>query len=148
MAKSAKCLFANPALTGPKTVMKELEQNFLDGFLEISGLASREPSPVPLSTPKTLNKRIALRNVDTNVEREANQSKRSTDKQTKRRGVVLDRAEFDEDQKTERGGDLQGTQANCPYCKNGETSVYCNDSITTPPPHMYIKATNSVLPCT
>ena len=38
-----------------KRVMKELEQNVLDGFLEIPGLASREPSPVPLSTPKTLN---------------------------------------------------------------------------------------------
>ena len=31
---------ANPALTGPKKVMEELEQNFLNGFLEVPYLAS------------------------------------------------------------------------------------------------------------
>ena len=46
-------VYANPALTGPKKVMEELEQNFLDGFLEVPDFASREPSPVPSLTPRT-----------------------------------------------------------------------------------------------
>lgn len=70
--------------SGPKKVMEELE---------IPDLASQEPSPVPPSIPKTSKKCIALRNVDTNVEREAKQSKRkkrNTNKQTKPKGVILD----------------------------------------------------------
>ena len=98
-------VYANPALTGPKKGMEELEQNFLDGFLEVPDFASREPSPVPSLTPRTSKKRAALGNVDTNVEREAEQPKRkkkTSEKQQKPSGVILDIAEFDEQQKNTR----------------------------------------------
>lgn len=48
---------------------------------------------------------MALRDVDTNVEREAKQpktKKRNTDKQTKPKGRILSIAEFDEEQRTTR----------------------------------------------
>lgn len=92
VVKSAKCLYANPALTEPKKVMEEVEQDFLDCFLEIPDLASREPSPVPPLTPKTSKKCIVLRSVDTKMEREAKQSKRKkryTNKQTMPKRVIL-----------------------------------------------------------
>ena len=48
---------------------------------------------------------MALRDVDTNVEREAKQpktKKRNTDKQRKPKGRILSIAEFDEEQRTTR----------------------------------------------
>ena len=81
--------------------MEELEQD----FLEVPDLASQEPSPVRASTPRTSKKRAALGDVDTNVERKATQPKRkkkTNEKQQKPSGVILDVAEFDEQQSTTR----------------------------------------------
>ena len=93
-------MYANPALTGPKKVMKELEQEFFDGSVEV--LASRESSPVPPSTARPSKKRAALGDVDTIIEGEAKQPKRrkkNSEKQQKPSRVILDIAEFDEQQK-------------------------------------------------
>ena len=69
-------MLANPTLTGLKKVMEALEEDFLAGLLDIPHQASKEPSPVPPPTPRTSKKRMALGDVDTNVEREAKQPKR------------------------------------------------------------------------
>ena len=87
-------------------MMEALEEDFLAGLLDIPDQASKEPSPVPPPTPRTSKKRVALGDVDTNIEREAKQPKRKkrTTQKTKDKqdptGVILDLAEFDEAQTT------------------------------------------------